>query len=767
MMYMGSCKLLFSRIQKVKLSVLGISLGVVLLINTADAVKYREIVVHGNERVEEETILSHLQLSPGVDYDDQAMNQAFRRVFGTGFFSDVSFDEANGVLTVNVVENPLVNKVVYEGNSSIDDDLLKKDMQLKPRQGYTLARLKHDTKRIQDLYRLKGHFAATVTPNIIKRDQNRVDVVFVIVEGSKTSVNRINFIGNTHYSASKLEEIIQTKESRWYRLFSNDDNYDSGRLAYDQELLRQFYLNQGYADFRVKSAVAELSQDQKHFYITFTLEEGARYKIENTTVTSQIQKIDASTLNSCLTLSANDWYSAKEVEKTVDNLVEKLGDNGYAFVEIIPNLKKDEEKNTITIDFTVTESPNVYIDRIFIKGNHRTNSDVIRRELMLDEGDAYSTSKVKKSERNLKNLGFFKEVKINKVPADTPDKVNLVVDVEEENSTGALSLSGGFSTSDGPLAGVKIEERNLGGRGQSVYASVQVAKRAQEYQAGFTEPYFLNRPLAAGFDVFRFTSSPQGTAFDTKQTGFNLRMGYLLGQDLYQKWTYTLMKDQISGIAANASQFIREEKKDNIKSAITHQITLDKTDNRIDPSSGYDVTLSNTFAGLGGNVSHLKNVLGARYFYPIYSDWVFMLSASVGAATRVGKRVRIADRFSLGGYSLRGFDFAGVGPRDRTTGESLGGLYYYAATAELLIPIRVFPSDLGLKGALFTDIGSLFGTGFPANQIQESKALRAGSGFGFSVSTPLGPIGVDFAFPIKKSKGDHERKVLIRFGPRF
>lgn len=740
--------------------------GVILSAQVQASHKFSSIVIEGNHRVEESSIMAHAKLQSGVRYSDQDLNLALRRLFSTNFFSDVSLKIEGSRLRIKVVENPLVNRVGFEGNKEIEDKILTKEMQLRPRQVYTLARLKHDTKRIQDIYRLKGHFAAKVTPNIVRLDQNRVDVVFEIEEGTQTTVEKISFVGNYAFSESKLEEIIRTKESRWYRFFTSDDNYDPARLAHDQELLRQFYLSHGYVDFRVKSAVAELSPDRKEFFITFTIEEGQRYRYGKIALSAEDPKINTKTLESYLEVKEGDWYNVKEVESTITNLTDALGDMGFAFVDVVPAVDRNEEKLTVGLNFEIKEGPHVFINRIIIKGNQRTNEDVIRRNLRLNEGDAYNTSKVRESERRVKNLGFFKDVKITKEAAGSPDKVNLIVDVDEEPSTGSLQLSGGFSTSDGPLAGVKISERNLGGRAQYISLSTQIAQRSQNYVFSFTEPHFLNRPLSAGVDLFHNTRSDRGSAFDEKSFGGGVRFGYELRKDLYQRLAYTLRQDQVTGVSSRASRFVLAERRTVIKSVISQTLLYDKTDSQVNPTSGYDIELTNALAGVGGNVRHLKNILSGRYFYPILENWTLALSASIGAILELGQTVRLADRFSLGGYSLRGFDFHGIGPRDRATNDSLGGLYYWKTSAEVLFPIGL-PKEFGVKGAAFIDVGTLFGHRFPSNLVVDTGQIRIGAGAGVNWVTPLGPIGLDVGIPIAKSGRDRTRMILLRFGPRF
>ncbi|MBL0941875.1 MAG: outer membrane protein assembly factor BamA, partial [Alphaproteobacteria bacterium] len=473
------------------------------LVNIKAAFAVVEAVeIKGNERIETATILANIKIHVGDTVTQDKLDEAVRKIFETGYFSDVKISLRGNTVLVAVVENPIVNQLAFEGNKEIDDKLLKEQIKLRPRQVYTLTKLNSDTKIIYDLYRLKGYFGATVTPKIIRRDQNRVDVIFEINEREATKVQQIVFVGNKKFTSSKLESILQTKETRWYRFFSTDDNYDADRMAYDQELLRVFYLENGYADFRVKSAVAELTPDQKEFFITFTLDEGERYKFGKLEITSKIPKVEPAKLYNLLTIHEGDWYSSKEVEKTVSAMTEAIGNEGYAFVDVHPKIDRSVENHIISINFEVTEGPRVYIDRILISGNYRTDEEVIRRELLLFEGDAYNAYKIKQSERHLKNLGFFKKVAIKQEPSDAPDKVSLIIELEEEESTGEFSVSGGYSTSDGILGDIGVRERNFLGRGQDVHTNFTLSKRRRQFDVGFTEPYFLDRPLAAGIDFF-------------------------------------------------------------------------------------------------------------------------------------------------------------------------------------------------------------------------------------------------------------------------
>jgi len=607
-----------------------------------------------------------------------------------------------------------------------------------------------------------------VTPQIIKREQNRVDVVFDVKEGLATVVRKIFFIGNKKFSESKLESAIQTKETRWYRFFTADDTFDSDRLAYDKELLRKFYLEHGYADFQIKSAVAELTPDREEFFITFTLEEGERYQIGDIKISSDFKGLDTTTLAKKIPFASGDWYSNKDVEKTLNLLVDELGSLGYAFVDIQPQLQKNIHKHLLDINFIIQEGPKVYINSIDIIGNDRTDDDVIRRELELDEGDAFNSNKMKHSEKRIKDLGFFKKVTVTKQPSDNPDKADIKIEIEEDR-TGELSFGGGFSTADGPLADIRFAEHNFRGKGQDLRVGVTYSKRRQEYSFGLTEPYFLGRELMAGFDVYRMTRTRyQDASYDQQIHGLSLLMGYMLSENLSQLWTYTIQSDKVDHLRKNASRFIQAQPRNSTLSSITHTLTYDRRDSKIDPTTGYSISLSNEFAGLGGTLKYLKNQISGSHFYSFSDEWVLETSARYGIMVGLGKKTRIADRYILGGDTLRGFSPGGVSPRDKISKDkdALGGHQFYSGSVELSFPIGL-PNEFGVKGATFTDVGSVWHSKEKGPEVFDSRKPRASVGFGVRWKSPIGPLRIDIAKTISKNKLDEKQVVLFGFSTRL
>jgi outer membrane protein insertion porin family len=725
-----------------------------------------EIRIEGTQRVEPETVRSYMLVQPGDTFDSDRIDRSLKSLFGTGLFADVSLRREGDALIVHVVENPIINRIAFEGNHKLSDDTLNSEVQLKPRVVYTRTKVQSDVKRILDLYRRNGRFAATVEPKVIQLEQNRVDLVFEIDEGPVTGVRSITFVGNRQFAASRLREVIQTKESRWYRFLSSDDTYDPDRLTYDRELLRKFYLSEGYADFRVVSAVAELAPARDGFFITFTIEEGERYRFGKIDLTNQLKDVNVDTLKALLTVRQGDWYNADQVDKSISALTDALGNRGYAFVDIQPRVKRNTDTRTIDVTFDVKEGPKVFVERIDITGNVRTLDKVVRREFRLIEGDAFNTSKLQRSEQRIKNLGFFKKVDITNNPGSSPDMTVITANVEEQ-STGEFSVGAGFSTTDGVLGDISIRERNLLGRGQDLRIGTVIAQREQQVDLSFTEPYFLERNLAAGIDLFEINQDNQLVGqFNQFTLGGTLRMGYQITESLRQTLKYTLRKDTINNVQTTASRFIQDEAGTRNTSAVGQVLLYDKRDNRLDPTAGYFGQFGVDLAGLGGDVRYVRTVVSGGYFYSIAPAWVLSLTAEGGYIHGLDDIVRIEDRFFVGGDNLRGFATGGIGPRDITTNDALGGNVYYVGTISQGFPLGL-PQELGITGRVFSDFGSLFSIDEKGSTIADPNSLRVSAGMGVSWASPLGPIKLDIALPVKREPFDKKQLFRIGFGTRF
>lgn len=743
----------------------------------------RSIDIEGNRRVENATIMSYIDIKVGEEAREEKIEEILKNLFATGLFADVVIDQQGDRLVIKVVENKIINRIAFEGNDRLKDDIILAEIGLRPREVYTPGRAQEAAQKIRDMYRLTGRYGAKVEPKIIEREQNRIDLVFEIKEGQPTRINKIIFVGNEHFSTSRLESVILTKESHWYRFFSSDDTYDPDRLSFDKELLRRYYHEQGFADFKVDSVVAELDPDAQEFYITYTIDEGPRYKFGDLKITNNLRHLKLENLDKVITFEKGEWFNSKDIEKSMDKLNLAIGEKGFAFVEIEPKLTRCPETLEVNVELIIKEGRHVYINRINILGNDRTDDDVIRREMRLVEGDPYNSILLKRSEQRINNLDFFKKVDVKQEETTAPDKIDLKVEVEDK-PTGSLQFSAGYSTTDKIIGTVSMNERNLMGKGYDLYASATMSQRAMDFHTGFTNPYLFGKPLQGGIDAFhasrKYSVKETGeSGYRQMKTGGTLSLGYDLKEYLGQSWTYTLRRDDINDIRKRSSPYLKQQRGIWVVSFIGHSLFYDKRDSSIEPTSGWFAGMSNDLAGLGGDVRYFKNGVRAGTYIPFDEDhkWVLALKASAGAMTGLGKVTRVVDRYELGGDYLRGFADNGIGPRSKKYKDALGGLLYYKATVELNVPLGL-PPELGIKGSLFTDLGSVWHTGnHPPKHKKHSEKYkiigntpqpRVGIGAGLTWRSPFGPIGVYYApwaWGIKHV--DRKKNFNITFGSNF
>ncbi|MBE6452775.1 MAG: outer membrane protein assembly factor BamA [Alphaproteobacteria bacterium] len=733
----------------------------------ASSVYIKDINIEGTQRVEDETVLSYVDIKKNSSVTNVQLDEALKQLYSTGLFNDVSLNVSQkGVLNIKLEENPIINQVLFDGNDKVDDEMLTSEIRLSPRSTYSRSKVQEDIQRILEVYKRSGRYAAVVEPQIIKRDQNRVDLIFNIDEGPLAVIDKVNFIGNHHYDHDDLQEVIMSKESRWYRIFSSSENYDSEKTNYDKELLRRFYLKRGYADFRVVSAVAELSPDSKSFVVSYVLDEGKRYKVNKLDIVSDISDIDTADFMDNMELEVGDWYNNDKIEKTVTVLTDELGKKGFAFVDVNPELIKDTETGNIDITFHINEGQRIFVDRINISGNTRTHDEVIRREFRIEEGDAFNVSKIKDSRRNVENLDYFSKVDITTTPKDA-NKADLNVNVEEK-STGYFNVGVGYSTVNGALVRAGVTENNFRGLGQHLSLDAGVSQRSQDYSLSFTEPYFLDRRLRAGFDIFRTEEDYQDeSSYDSSYTGGRLRMGWNYTDDLSQQVRYTLREDEITNVGHEASKYIKDEEGSFVDSSIGQTIVYDKRDSMISPKEGYFLSFGNDVAGLGGDEKYLKFDAKAYTYYTLADYYTFKLFANAGYITGYGgENVRLPNRYNLGGNTLRGFDVAGIGARDKYTKDALGGNWMLYTGGEVNFPIGL--DEVGIKGRTFVDMGML---GKPDNMnradVEYSSSPRVSAGFGFQWLSPMGQIDIDFGFPIVKEDYDETQVFRLNFGTRL
>lgn len=735
-------------------------------IEVAQAAIIQNVEVRGAQRVDPGTVRSYMLIQEGDPFDPRRIDRSLKSLFATGLFADISLRREGSTLVVDVVENPVINRIAFEGNNAFEDETLESEVSLRPRVIYTRTKVQDDVRRILTVYRQSGRFGASVEPKLIQLEQNRVDLVFEINEGEETKVQSVRFIGNREFSDGRLREVIQTKETAWWRIFSADDVYDPDRLNLDRELLRRFYLSNGYADFKVNTAIAELTPDKKDFFITFGIEEGERYQFGTLEVDARLKDLNPDDVNSAIEVDQDDWYSAEEIEATVDRLTEIVGTLGYAFVDVRPRINRDRETKKINVTYVINEGPRVFVEKINIAGNVRTLDKVIRREFRLVEGDAFNASKLRRSRTRIRNLGFFETVDVEQVPGSAPDKTILNATVEEK-PTGQITLGAGFSSEVGILGDVQLQERNFLGKGQNLKLQLQIAAEASQVDLSFTEPYFLDRPVSAGFDIFRTARDLQDTSsFDLERTGFRLRSGYRITEELGQTWRYMFRLTEISDVDNDASTLIQAQEGSSTQSQISHIVSYDKRDRVFNTTSGYFLQLETDLAGLGGSVRHFRNTAQASTFYPLADQWILSLSGKAGLISELGKDILLSERYFLGGDDIRGFETAGIGPRDTATNDALGGEWMYAGSLGLKFPTGL-PEELGVAGRIFTDFGSSGGLSPTNSTTADESSLRLGMGVGLSWESPFGPLGLDLAYPVLKEDFDEKEFIRVNFGARF
>jgi len=739
-----------------------------------------DIVVQGNQRIEVATVKSYIFVQKGDIYNEKEVDRSLKSLFNTGLFSDVKIGRSGKTLVIEISENPIINRIVFEGNKFKKDEKLYEEIHLRPRIVFSRSKVRADVQRLLEIYRRGGRFAASIEPKVIQLDQNRVNLVFEITEGPKSSIGKINFMGNAIYNNDDLRAVIRSKEGRWWKFLTSDDTYDPDRMAFDKQLLRDFYRSQGYADFRITSAVTELAPNKENFFINYTIEEGVIYHFGEIKVESKIPDLASEVLSLLVFTREGNLYNSELIDQTVEYLTNVAGLKGYAFVNVRPRIRRDRDKQTVNITYIVNKAPRVYVERVEIHGNVRTHDRVIRREMRLVEGDSYNSSKMKRSEIRIKSLGFFKEAEIDQIEGSANDKTILEVTVEEQ-ATGELSVGAGFSSRESFLFDFSIRERNLLGRGQDLRFGSRISSRRKELDVGFTEPYFLGRPVVAGVDIFFRDNSFREAGFEQVSLGMGLRTAFPVTEFIVMSGRYNLRRDKInvpSAFLSSRSPFPITNIGTFITSSVGYGVSYDTLDNRQKPNRGQLVVFNQDLAGLGGNVKYVRTQANYNYFIPIYGRWIFGVKAEGGHILALGQDVRINDRFFLGNPRMRGFKQAGIGPRDDLTRDALGGNVFYKGSLEIFIPLGSGARELGIEASMFVDAGALFTIDLPDQLFNPATGLthrivgntpkpRVSAGIGFTWTSPFGPFRVDFAKAVMSDRFDKTEFFQFNIGTRF
>ena len=788
----------------------------------------KTIQVQGNQRVEANTVASYLLFAPGDPYSETRMDTSIKTLYATGLFADVSIDPRDGNVLVSVIENPIINRVILEGNKSLKSDKITDEISAEPRAIFTRSGVQEDVTRIIELYRQSGRFAATVEPKVVQQPQNRVDLIFEVTEGPVTGVKRINIIGNAEFPDRRLRKEMATTESSWYKFFSSNDNYDPGRLQFDQEQLRTFYTNRGFADFRVVSAVAELTPDQEDFYITFTVDEGDEYRWGDISVETELDTLNKDFLENLIPFQKGEIYNASRVEDAIDSLNFAAGIGGYAFVDIQPQIDRNRDTKTVDMVFNVIEGQRTYIERIDIVGNTTTLDSVIRREMELVEGDAFNRILLERSRSRVRSLRFFENVEVTERQGSAPDRAIVEVEVSEQ-PTGELSFSAGFSSADAFLVDLNITQRNLRGRGQLLRFAIQASSNRRSIDLRFTEPRFLGRNLAASFNLFDVTIDLLDEAqFRQSRTGGQVSFAFPLTEYTRFNGRYTLRQEDIefpqqdecpailSGQSASISTSSRnllslcDQLGGRLSSIFGYSFTWDRRNDPITPTGGFDIQLNQDFAGIGGDVRYLRTDVRANAYKGLLKDVIASASLSGGYIRGWGNdSVAINDRYFKGNFEFRGFDNAGVGPRllvfdtqeegeevVEIRGRALGGNAFALANAEVSFPLGI----ASLLGSVFVEAGTVglldesdqfneiigFAQGGPSDlftvgsscegitvagvrcqRTEDGLDPRVTAGMSIFWESPFGPIRFDFTQPIVKQPYDDRQSFQFTTRTRF
>ncbi len=733
------------------------------------------IVIEGNQRLDEETIRSYLTVEEGTVASAGDINDSLRALNESGVFNEVSIEPRDGVLAVRVTERPFISEVSFEGNQSIADDLISPVVQSRSRTVFSPALVEEDALRIVDAYSRSGRLGATVVPKVIEREENRVDVVFEIDEGSITRIRKISFIGNRAFSDSRLRGVIESREAAWFRIFTSTDRFDQGRVEVDKEALVRYYTGRGYADFRVLSAVPSLSELGSGFVITFTLDEGPRYAFGDVRVVSEVPSVDPGELEDLLVSAPGDVFDSLVVERTVGAMIERLETGGALFLTVVEDIRKDRDARIVNVDFRVRRTAARYVERIEIEGNVRTLDSVIRREFNFAEGDPLSAAKLAESRRRVRRLGFFDQVEMQVEPTEQEDKVVVRATVQER-STGSLSFGAGYSSSSKGVFTIALSERNLLGKGQRLRFEYETSETGNLYDIGFTEPRLFGANRAGGFDFYR-QEETSSSSYDLNRTGFTPRLTVPVSDNATLRASYTFEQRVLDEGTSDISPLLETTGGSKNRSTLGYRLTWDRRDDPIFPGRGWLVSVEQDLSGLGGDVKLANAELSGRYFTPLDRDEKVtgILTGRFGAVTSLGSyELEAADRFFLGGSRIRGFASRGLGPRDPITEEALGGKYYALVSGQVLSSFP-FPEETGIRTGLFFDYGTLFGLDTDSylsasNQTVEvdSEAhARASTGIVFSWFSPAGPMQFIFSRALLSQDEDETESFRFTVGAPF
>ncbi len=747
-----------------------------VLNNAVAASKIKEIVVSGNQRIESSTVKEYLGFNKGDLFSAEGQNSAIKNLYATSLFETVSLNFSQGILQIDVKETPFVSKVTFIGNTKVKTAMLINEISTGAGESLRKNRVRADVEKIKEIYKRSGRFSVGVNAKIQLQQNNTAQVIFEITEGPKTGIKNIYFSGNENYSDSELKSIILTKESRWFRFLETNDSYDPDRIEHDKYLLSSFYNSVGFADFRMISVTADLLPTKEGFILTYSIEEGEKYNFGDISLVNKLSSIEDAKLKKFLPKKRGKTFNMSTMYEVAEKISNYLAGRGFPQVEVYPDIKADAVERVVNVAIIIDRADKVFINKINIDGNLKTEDRVIRNQFKIAEGDVFDRGKLQRGEQNIRNLDYFENLVLRISPTARADRYDIDINVEEK-STASIGLDIGYNSSGGPFGRISFLERNLLGTGKYLSAGAQIGRKNVSYNAGLTDPNFMDRDLKLGFSVFH-SENGRGSGFSggkqnykKESTGGSVNFGYDITEDLSHDIGYSVKRDKLDGALSSTSVFIREQLGKYITSSVSHTLTYNKLDSMVVPKNGYILSLTQEFAGVGGDTKYLKHDLDTKIFKSFFENkYTLKLSGSAGDIRGLsGQKVRVSDRFNLGEYSLRGFSSGGVGPRDKVTGEGLGGQKYYNLSSELLFPSGL-PKEFNVTGVLFADAGALWDADSRAATalgFHNDKSLRTSIGFGVVWVTRVAPIRLDWGFPINKKSYDEKQRFHIKFSTHF
>ena len=734
-----------------------------ITISFAEENLIKKIDINGNQRIDEETIISYSNIKLDDIYSEEKGNEILKSLFNTELFSNIEIKYNDNQLSISVVENPTINLIKFKGNSKVKDEDLLLEIQLKERSVYSRSKVKNDIERILTLYQRNGRLSTEVIPKIEPLDTNRINLSYEILESEISKVSKIVFIGNNSFSTSKLKSIMKTKEKRLLRFLSSSDRYDPDKIEYDKQLITEFYNNNGFPNFTFTSSIAQLSQNTNSFEVIMYVDEGEKYNFGEINVKTKLEKINSDAVLSLISANAGDVFNRSKISESIEIIKELAEGDGYSFIEINPKFSDNSVTKTIDIEIDINEGPRVYVNSINIMGNRRTLDRVIRREMQISEGDAFNKYIMNYSKDSIRALNYFSSVEITDERSNFPDKIDLLIDVEEKN-TGEASIGAGYSSSTSGSITLGLRENNFLGKGQNVNFSASFANTRNTYDISFTEPYFNNKNLSLSFDIYSNFEDRAGVNYETEDIGFGFGLGFPLASDKNIQTKYTLYTSKVKP-DSNATAYERLLGGTDTVSQIGYVFNFDRRNSRYKPSSGFNLSISQDLAGLGGTSYYYRNTGEYNIYKKISNNLIGAFKLKAGSVNGYnGKYQPLSSNFRLGGKKLRGFKAGKVGPR---TGSSYtGGQYFYLTSFETNIDLNFDTYDI--TSTLFVDLGSVWGLENPAySEINDDHNLRSSFGVNFNWDSAVGPINIIYARILESELTDTTDNLSFDIGYNF